>query len=219
MGLEGVELIMEIEERFGVTIADAEAGACATPAALIDLVFGKLQASDKRVCVSQRAFYLLRKGLTRTLGVSRRKVNLSTDIRSFTAGRSEREIWDDLKTAVQARSWPSLTQPRWLTASIWVLSLGTFCALIAFFHWALAAACTVLAAYVAARFTRPFRSSIPARYSRLRKLVPFAVTSDMIFWTRDQVASLIRKSVIQVFGLREGQYREDAHFVKDLGMN
>lgn len=218
MGLDGVELVMSIEEGFGVTIADAEAEACVTPAAVIDLVFGKLRASDGRVCVSQRAFYLLRKGLTRTLGVSRRKVDLGADIRSFTAGRSEREVWDDLKTAVQARSWPALARPGWITASIWVLALGTFCALTALFHWAVAAACTVLAAYVAVGLTRRFRSRIPARYSRLRELVPFAVTSDAISWTRDQVATLIRKLVIEQLGLREGQYREDAHFVKDLGL-
>lgn len=218
MGLDGVELVMAIEEGFGITIADAEAEACVTPAALIDLVFSKLRASDKRVCVSQRAFYLLRKGLTQTLGVSRRKVDLNADIRSFAAARSEREVWDDLKAAVQARSWPALARPGWLTASMWFLSLGTFCALIAQFHWAVAAACSVLVAYVAARLTRPFCSRIPARYSRLRELVPFAVTSDAIAWTRDQVAALVRKLVIEQLGLREGQYREDAHFVKDLGM-
>jgi hypothetical protein len=58
MGLDGVELVMSIEEGFGVTITDAEAEACAaTPAAVIDLVYGKLRASDQRVCVSQRGFH------------------------------------------------------------------------------------------------------------------------------------------------------------------
>src|SRR5580765_7439647 len=145
MGLDGVELVMTIEEGFGVTIADAGAEACVTPAAVIDLVFGKLRATDERVCVSQRAFYLLRKALTQTLGVSRRKVELSADIRSFTVDRSERAVWDDLKTAVHARSWPALCRPTWLVTSMWVLSLGMFCALIAVFYWAAAAACTVLA--------------------------------------------------------------------------
>jgi hypothetical protein len=56
------------------------------------------------------------------------------------------------------------------------------------------------------------------RFSKIRALVPFAVTSDAIAWTRDQVASLVKKLVIEQLGLREEQYREDAHFVKDLGM-
>ena len=41
-------MVMAIEEGFGVRIADAEAEACVTPAAVIDLVFGKLRASDDR---------------------------------------------------------------------------------------------------------------------------------------------------------------------------
>ena len=81
---------MAIDEGFGITIAEAEA--CVTPAAVIDLVVGKLRASDERVCISQRVFHLLRKGLTRTFGVSRRKVELAADIRSFTAGKSERSM-------------------------------------------------------------------------------------------------------------------------------
>jgi acyl carrier protein len=219
MGLDGIELVMALEERFGVTITDAEAEACFTPAAVIELIFGKLRASDERVCVSQRAFYLLRKGLTRALGVSRRSVALSSDIRSFTAGRSDREVWDDLKTAVQARSWPALARPLWLVVSLWLLSLGAFCAFFAVFPWYVAAFCTGFLAFFADWITRPLRSRIPARFSRIRELVPFAVTSDVIAWTRDQVASLVKKLVIEQLGLREGQYREDAHFIKDLGLD
>jgi hypothetical protein len=99
------------------------------------------------------------------------------------------------------------------------LSLGAFCGLIAAVHWTIAAACALLIAFVGTRITRPFRSRIPAQYSPLRKLVPFAVTSDAIAWTRDQVASLVKKLVIAQLGLREGQYREDAHFVQDFGMD
>ena len=104
MGLDGVELVLAFEEAFGVTITDAEAEASITPAVVIDLIFGKLRSSDEQVCVSQRAFYLLRRGLARTLGASRRSVTLGTDVRSLIVGRSEREMWHDLKATVQARS-------------------------------------------------------------------------------------------------------------------
>jgi acyl carrier protein len=219
MGLDGVELIMAIEEGFGITITDAEAEACACPAAVIDLVFGKLRTSDERVCVSQRGFYLLRKALAQTLGVPRQEVELDLDIRSFTAGRSEREVWNNLKATVGARSWPDLARPRWLTAGLWCLALVTFGAVIAVSQWILAAIITGLVASFAARLTHRFRSCIPARYSRLQALVPFAVTSDAIAWTRDQVAALVRELVIDQLMLREGQYREDAHFVNDLGLD
>jgi acyl carrier protein len=218
MGLEGVELVMALEERFGVAISDAEAEASVTPASVVELIFGKLRSTDERVCVSQRAFYLLRKGLARTLGVSRRSVTLGTDVRSFAVGRSELEVWHDLKASIQARSWPALARPRGLVVGLWLLSLGVFCVLLAVFPWYVAGACTGFVAFVAVRLTQPFRSCIPVRFSEVRALVPFAVTSDAIAWTRDQVASLVKRLVIEQLGLREEQYREDARFVKDLGM-
>ena len=42
MGLDGVAIVMAIEERFGITISDAEVEQCVTPAILVDLVLGKL---------------------------------------------------------------------------------------------------------------------------------------------------------------------------------
>jgi acyl carrier protein len=216
MGLDGVELVMGIEERFGISINDAEAEACQTPADLIEVVIGKLQISDEPTCVSQRAFYRLRSGLIQTLGVSRRTVDLSTDLRLLAVEKSQREIWEDLKTVVHARSWPPLVRPIWIATWLWILSLGLFCVLLFPLHWALAAIGAALAAAIATRLTRPLCTEIPPRYSKLRALVPFAATSDSIRWTRDQVASVVKEVVIEQLGLWEGQYREDADFVKDL---
>lgn len=219
MGLDGVELVLALEEGFGITITDAEAEACFTPAAVIDLVVGKLRAGDERVCASQRAFYLLRKGLTQTLGARRRSVTLDSDIRSFVAETPESQVWSDLKLAVRARSWPALARPQSLVRGQWLLSIGTFLALLSIIRWEVAAVSAVLVTVGVTRSTRRFRTHIPPKYSRIRMLVPFAVTSDAIFWDRDQVAALVRRLVTEQLGLQEGQYRESAHFFKDLGMD
>jgi hypothetical protein len=99
-----------------------------------------------------------------------------------------------------------------------MLPVATFGALMTVTHYAMATACTVLAGWVATRITRPFRSRIPSRFSQLRNLVPYAVTSEAMVWTRDQVACLVRKLVVDQLCLEEERYREDAHFIKDLGL-
>ena len=45
MGLDLVELVMAVEERFGITLTDAEAEKAETPAKLIDLVVSKVQTA------------------------------------------------------------------------------------------------------------------------------------------------------------------------------
>lgn len=144
MGLDSVELVMTFEERFGVTITDAEAETCFTPAAVIDLVFGKLRASDAKVCVTQRAFHLLRRGLVQTLAVPRREVRLTSDVRCHGDGRCELEVWNELKSAIQAKRWPELVRPTWLVVCLWLLPVATFGALMTVSHWATATACAVL---------------------------------------------------------------------------
>lgn len=218
VGLDGIELIMAIEEAFGVTIEDSEVETLVTPAAVIDLVFGKLRTSDERVCVTQRAFYLIRKGLIRTLGVSRRSVTIHSEIRLLAKGKSEPQVWEDLQTAVGARRWPALARPGWLVACLWLLSASIFGVLLVHYHWLFAAAGAGVAAMIGSRLTVRYRNRIPGPYSRVDKLVPMAATSEVIVWTRDQVAAVVKKRVIEQLGLREKHYREEADFVKELGM-
>ncbi len=206
---------MAIEEAFGVTIEDSEMAALVTPAAVIDLVFGKLRTSDERVCVTQRAFYLIRKGLIRALSVSR---TIHSEIRLLTKGKSEPQVWEDLKNAVGARSWPALVRPGWLVACLWLVSASIFGALLLHYHWLFAAAGAGVAAMIGSRLTVRYRTCIPGPYSRVDKLAPMAATSEAIVWTRDQVAAVVKKLVIEQLGLREKHYREEADFVKELGM-
>jgi len=86
-------------------------------------------------------------------------------------------------------------------------------------HWLVGVLGGLLVAHVTVRASRRFCCHIPHRYWRVRDLVPFAVTSEAIAWTRDQVACLVKKLVIEQLGLKPGEYREDANFVKDLGVD
>ncbi len=56
-------------------------------------------------------------------------------------------------------------------------------------------------------------------YSKtVKELIPFVQTSDAIRWTRENVASLTKQSIIEQLGLDRTDYWEDATFVEDLGM-
>ena len=78
MGLDGVELLLAVEEEFGVAIADADAIGLTTPALLAEYVSARLgdRARNAAVCTSSRAFYLLRQALMETGAISRRQLRL-----------------------------------------------------------------------------------------------------------------------------------------------
>jgi acyl carrier protein len=67
--------------------------------------------------------------------------------------------------------------------------------------------------------SRPRLNRIGAhrRLRRVRDLVPFAETSSQVRWTRAVVARKVKTTVVEQLGLRESEYWEDAHFIRDLG--
>ena len=46
MGLDAVELVMAIEEEFGIDMAEAESESCPTPRALIDFLWAKHERGE-----------------------------------------------------------------------------------------------------------------------------------------------------------------------------
>lgn len=236
MGLDGVELVMALEEAFGVELRDDEVVQTVTPKMVGDVIFSKLQTTDQRVCQSQRAFYLLRKAFMRQFRLARSSVTPDMTFRTLIPGSSEKDVWADLKRSVYARSWPSLVRPQWLLWTLAALALGVFFApyillwrvvrigaeystMVGAAAIMVGAAAMIGVSILSAKATQKFKTRIPARYRRLRDIVPFAVTSDQVKWTREQVSALVKQVVLEQLAIPEAKYREDAHFVNDLGLD
>ena len=228
MGLDSVELVMAFEEAFGVPIANEEAESLVTPRAVIDLLFAKLQQTDARTCQTQRAFYVLRRAVMQQFGRPREAVTLDLPLRSLMTPRAERTEWPALGRAVAARSWPALDRPAWMvralhyaglvlfllaSAAAWRRGLGVMAGLLA------GSVAFLLFEGLTFGLTRRFVAYIPAPYRTLRDLVPAVLSSDHIAWTRDQVAVRVRQVVLEQLGLKDSEYREDAEFVRDFGVD
>lgn len=111
MGLDGVELVMALEESFGVELKDDEVINTVTPRMVGDLIFSKLAVADEKTCQTQRAFYVLRRGVMKLLGLRRAQVTPGTRLRDIFPRREERILWPKLGVAVAARNWPTLERP------------------------------------------------------------------------------------------------------------
>lgn len=236
MGMDGVELVMEAEERFGVQITDAEAERIRTPGMFVDLIFSKVSKSPERFCRSQRAFYVLRRVFTEKFGVSRSTVRLDAPISSLGIPGTPKSYWPQAQAAVHAKSWPSLAYPAPVNLGrkalvIGVLSAGILCSYALIDYPASVGvgviACAglvgslILAAKAKATFDQMVighRTELPCCIQTVRDLIPYVQSSREISWTRESVALEIRKIVIDVLCIKPEIYHEDADFVKDLGL-
>ena len=104
MGLDGVEIVMETEETFGIEIPDAIAERLYTPGDLIEYVLSQLATTPSDSCLTQQLFYRLRRGFRRQLhGVG---VTLDTEIRSVVSKSEWPDVWTAVRAEVGDPAWP-----------------------------------------------------------------------------------------------------------------
>ena len=223
MGLDGVELVMAMEDAFGVNLINDDLSKTVTPRLIGDLIFSKLEATDQRVCQSQRAFHILRKAMMAMFGLKRNDVTLDCKLRDFIPREHEKEVWPQIQKAVDARSWPKLDYPEWVYRvrqglAVVILAACIFLSVRFGVGWGVGLVLFFLV-FVKLNFSGPLKTCIPSRFKTMRDVVPLVMTSDGVKWTREEVSVLVKEIVKEQLGVSEDKYTEDSHFINDFGMD
>jgi acyl carrier protein len=117
MGLDTVEIVLRIEETFGVDLPDDELGSVSTVGDLYKLLLSRLDGSY--ACLSSRAFYRVRRSMVTVLGVPRRSIRPSTELQPLLGNRRSVERWRQVES-LAALQFPRLEHPRWFRrATLW----------------------------------------------------------------------------------------------------
>jgi len=226
MGLDYVELIMATEEAFGIKFSSDDVYSLDTPGKVVDYIYERVSQDKNGKCASQQAFYLLRKAIQSVFHLDRKIIKLETPIRSFITNIKDGKSWFELQSALGARTWPKLRRPAWLrhTLVVTVLALP-----ILFFMYLypiigsegasiLSIITMIIIGIILYKLTKSLRNTIPNHGGCVKNLIQYAQTSSDITWTRHDISCLFRQVVIEQIGIKESQYREDARFIEDLGM-
>ena len=237
MGLDGVELVMSLEEAFGIQITDEEATNCRTPRMVIDVIFSKLKTADEHVCRSQRAFYTIRRVLIQTFGLERKSITPDMQLRGWLPRSREKEAWEQIRAILSSHHLPGPVRPLRMTRVLTATTLAIFSVTIgATIRLSWGAGSTlkdeilqggVLGFFTAGVFgivagllTRPFRVYIPAQFKSIRDLIPRGMAFDRVTeWTREEVAAVVKRLMMEQLGLDESEFTEDSRFVQDLHMD
>ena len=237
MGLDALELVLRFEEAFGVELqSDDRVADAATPRMVVDLIFSQLRMAREPVCRSQRAFYIIRTTLVQTFGLPRSLITPDMPLREHLSRSQEKQMWDEVRSALLTRDWPSLVWPRWMSRLMRVCSLMVFGVAIAAVVYlsrnaGLSANVVLLAVFaglimaglfgfIADRLARPFCVCIPASIRSVRDMMPYAMTSAKLEgWTRGEVSAVVKCLVIDQLGIRESEYTEDSSFPDDFRLD
>jgi len=111
MGLDGVEVVMGVEEYFGIAIPNHVAQDILTPGMLVDFIVSQVETRSSETCLSQQVFYRLRRGFKKQIAALAPTVDLDTPIKEMMHKDQWPKVWSAVRADVGSDDWP-VTLPR-----------------------------------------------------------------------------------------------------------
>jgi acyl carrier protein len=230
MGLDIVEFIMSVEEKFNIEMPDREVEKLTTPRKLVDYIVTKVKASADGKCITQREFYRLRRALVARHWATKENLIPETPLDQIVPRPNRRTMWQQLGEEMQAPHWPGLVRPPSIKASLLAVA-GVAFALPWIFrgedlfqgHYIPILLCvvsTTVVLWVGVATTRPLRTAFPPTYVCVGDIARHLVTikhqpqKAEEGWSREQVRETVRALIIEQFGVTD--FSDDSHFVDDI---
>lgn len=240
MGMDGVELVMEVEETFGLTIPDTEAQEIRTVGDLYALIVGKQRERDRPLerdglCASASAFYALRRGAVAALAVDRAAVRPATSTATLLGPYLGRRVrWTQLETASGLRL-PPLRWPVGVNYALVAVPLS-------FGLWAgwwsyrvggdlgdaigTAVLVPIGTLFLLLMLAHPFRRHLPRTCRTVRGLIGDVVPRNIGTLavqigrrpTDDETFDALRRIIVEILGVKPEAVTLEARFVEDLGL-
>lgn len=231
MGLDTVELVMEIEESFGIRIENSEAEKIQTVGQAYECVLSKLQKRAERLgegaprCASSAAFYRIRRTMMDTWATARSSIRPATALDSLVPQQDRDFAWARLDASLDLRL-PPLRRPDWLVHSCFgfAVFMAVLVALqLSLFH--------VVFAILSIPFTMAFLAiTMQTATTGFATELPFATVADLVEavvprnfealnGSRDPEAVwlALQSIVSEQLGVPLSDVTKEASFVYDLG--
>jgi hypothetical protein len=209
-GSDAEDLISALEERFGIVVADDEAEAIRTPAQLVDLIMTKVESSESRDCLSQRAFHLIRRAAMRSFLLNRQAILPTSKLDDVIPSHSRCARWNGFGANVGANRWPELKRSRTAFAILAFFAAVVFVVVSArlsvsgVLNFFVSSATTVAFEFILAWMTRPLKRAFPVTCLTVRDLVDWIVAENPQLirhepkdWTRERVSATVRRLIVE----------------------
>lgn len=231
MGLDGVELIMAIEDGFQIHIKDEEASQVSTVGDLYDLVTSKLTGgSTSKRCFTSAAFYRTRRGIVDVLGIQRREIRPSTELELIFPEVTRRETWQSVQERIQLKL-PPLGYPGSTAVTFTVAGLvaGIFTAVsvhAGFAGLALGALAGLIVGGAALRFAPGCAVAFPRGQATVGDLARDVLaanyaqfSAEIGGWNEREVWETLCRIIAEQTGVERDLITREAAIVDDLGID
>lgn len=227
MGLDIVELVMDVEDHFGISISDTEGQRIRTVGDLVSLIQSRIEAAHLATCPTLSSFLCLRSCAREITSNGQLRIRTKTRIVDVLLPSQRRQLWKRLE-AILGTPPPALRRPpllrKTLVGILFVLIiLATASA--SSIDWAilpLTLTFATLVAFVMHFSTVRFRTYPPdglATFGSVaRRIAGSRVATERLHLrTFDAILEDLRPIVVDALGVDENEVVAEARFVEELG--
>jgi acyl carrier protein len=229
VGLDVVELVMEVEETFAFSICDEDAEKLDTVGKLYDCIMANRFQGREQGCLSNVAFYKLRRALMSVLKSSRDDIRLLSALNKLIP-TDRRRTWAELQWSLKLRL-PDLARPLWVailgTALGIITTVVAFVYLVAGIGVSLAIISAIFVAFVIygilylatkplAREFRPEFATVGGLTKAVLRLNYGAISDEAQRANAGDVWNTLRAIIVEQLGVRPDDVTKEANFVTDL---
>lgn len=109
MGLDSVELLMAIEEEFGVDIPESDAEKMVTVGEVYEWLKDRIASSSPVACLTQRVFYKLRRALVENYGLENKPITPDTRLSELLSLNDIKDGWPFMQLFIDLKTPPFQT--------------------------------------------------------------------------------------------------------------
>jgi hypothetical protein len=230
MGLDIVEFVMGVEERFGIEIPDADVQNLTTPRKLVDYIMTRVKPGQDRGCLTQREFHRLRRALVARHWATRQNLKPDTLLEGIVPRLNRRTLWQQLGEELQSPRWPRLIRPKSVKAALIAAAILAW-----FLPWilrggdilkgdltpvALSVFSTIAVTWMGLVATKRLQEAFPPVYATAGGVAQYLVATRQRpenvkeEWTREEVRETVRAMIIEHFAVTD--FTDDSRFVQDM---
>lgn len=230
MGLDTVELLMNVENAFDIKIDNRDAEHIQTVGELHDYVVARIRMAKAGTCLTASTFYKIKTGLN-NCGITER-FGPSTKLADIFPTKNRQKFWSKLQDSIELR-FPDLVRPGWVVnlAITITLALSSGFAFLLMGDsipeiWfpLIGISCFFGIGLFLAKISEPMATEFGPSFDSFRGLSEraLALNAGKINNERGPLGNndvwvILREIIIDTLGVDYEKITRDANFVKDLG--
>lgn len=228
MGLDAVELVMEVEDHFGITLAEADWVSLRTVGDMVALIEGRLQMARESPCLALPFFLKVRRTVREVTGDERLRIRPGDSVVQYLSARQRRLLWKRLPSVVHCQP-HDLPYPLWAQRMLLALAAALLVTALLLGLWIdllilpLTFAVAIAVSVALVWLTGPFRTDPPYGWMTFGEITlslvgSVATTKQSDLRTTDEILAELRPVIAETLGVDQAKVVLSTRFVEDLGV-